>query len=51
MHHQYFKGNYGLYFTWWDRVMKTMHRDYDERFEQVSNETIQLRKPTEHHAM
>ena len=44
MHHQYFKGNYGLYFTWWDRLMHTTHLDYNNRFEMISNETIQLRK-------
>jgi sterol desaturase/sphingolipid hydroxylase (fatty acid hydroxylase superfamily) len=36
MHHQYFKGNYGLYFTFWDRVMKTLREDYDERFDTVT---------------
>ena len=34
-HHQYFKGNYGLYFLFWDRVMGTIRKDYDEQFEQV----------------
>ena len=34
-HHQHFKGNYGLYFLWWDRWMKTIREDYDERFEEV----------------
>ena len=51
MHHQYFKGNYGLYYTWWDRLMKTMHQDYDNRFEQVSEETQQLRKLKNQHAI
>ncbi|MBY0434941.1 MAG: sterol desaturase family protein [Cyclobacteriaceae bacterium] len=32
-HHQYFKGNYGLYFLWWDRWMGTLRPDYDEAFE------------------
>jgi Delta7-sterol 5-desaturase len=36
MHHQYFKGNYGLYFTFWDRIMGTTHKDYHRRFEQVT---------------
>ncbi len=36
MHHQYFKGNYGLYFTFWDRLMGTTHKDYDARFEEVT---------------
>ena len=44
MHHQYFKENYGLYFTYWDRLMNTLHKDYDARFETITNETIQLRK-------
>ena len=34
-HHQYFKGNYGLYFLWWDRWMGTIRNDYDKRFEEV----------------
>jgi sterol desaturase/sphingolipid hydroxylase (fatty acid hydroxylase superfamily) len=36
-HHQYFKGNYGLYFLWWDRWMHTIREDYDEKFEEVKN--------------
>lgn len=36
-HHQYFKGNYGLYFLFWDRVMGTIRKDYDERFEEVKS--------------
>lgn len=35
LHHQYFKGNYGLYFLFWDRMMGTIRSDYDERFEEV----------------
>lgn len=31
-HHQYFKGNYGLYFLFWDRVLGTIREDYDTRF-------------------
>lgn len=37
MHHQYFKGNYGLYFLVWDRLMGTIRPDYEERFEEVKN--------------
>ncbi len=36
-HHQYFKGNYGLYFLFWDRMMGTIRKDYDERFEEVKS--------------
>jgi lathosterol oxidase len=32
MHHQWGKGNYGLYFTFWDRVMHTEHPAYLEQF-------------------
>ncbi len=37
MHHQYFKGNYGLYFTFWDRAMHTIRPEYDEKFEEVKS--------------
>ncbi|MCH2021537.1 MAG: sterol desaturase family protein [Saprospiraceae bacterium] len=36
-HHQFFEGNYGLYFTIWDRLMGTLRTDYDEQFESVTN--------------
>ena len=48
MHHQYFRGNYGLYFTWWDRLMNTLHEAYDERFDGVTTANIDLRKSKEH---
>jgi len=34
-HHQYFKGNYSLYFLFWDRWMGTLREDYDAQFEKV----------------
>ncbi len=34
-HHQYFKGNYGLYFLWWDRWFNTIRPDYEIQFEEV----------------
>lgn len=37
LHHRYFKGNYGLYFLWWDRWLGTIRNDYDEQFEEVKN--------------
>lgn len=36
-HHQYFKGNYGLYLLFWDRMMGTIREDYEERFENVKS--------------
>jgi len=37
MHHQYFKGNYGLYFTIWDRLMHTMNKNYETTFKEVTS--------------
>lgn len=39
-HHQYFKGNYGLYTLIWDRIFGTIRKDYDAQFE-----TISIRQP------
>jgi lathosterol oxidase len=36
-HHEKMRGNYGLYFNVWDRLMGTNHRDYEARFEEVTN--------------
>ncbi len=37
-HHQYFKGNYSLYFLFWDRVMGTLREDYDTQYEKVKSQ-------------
>lgn len=39
LHHEKFKGNYGLYFRIWDRIMGTEHPDYVKNFD-----AIQLRR-------
>jgi len=36
LHHQDFKGNFGLYFTWWDRMMGTELPDYKARFHEAA---------------
>lgn len=36
-HHQYFKGNYGLYFLWWDRWLNTLNPDYEKQYDEVKN--------------
>ena len=41
-HHQYYKGNYGLYFLWWDRWMGTLRNDYDQEFEEVKSRKSEL---------
>lgn len=37
MHHEKMRGNYGLYFNIWDRLMGTNHRDYEARFREVTS--------------
>ena len=39
MHHRYFKGNYGLYFMFWDRMMGTLSEQYDKTYEEVALRT------------
>lgn len=33
LHHSQFNGNYGLYFRFWDRIMKTENPDYVKHFD------------------
>jgi Delta7-sterol 5-desaturase len=34
-HHHYFKNNYGLYFSFWDRIMHTIDERYDTEFTEL----------------
>lgn len=36
LHHQKFNGNYGLYFNFWDRVMGTNFKNYEETFDEIA---------------
>ena len=36
-HHQYFKGNYGLSFLFWDRWMGTLREDYDTPYDNLKS--------------
>lgn len=36
LHHKGFKGNYSLYFLFWDRLMGTMRHDYDKVYEETT---------------
>ena len=36
-HHEKMRGNYGLYFNVWDRLMGTNHADYEARFHEVTH--------------
>lgn len=40
LHHQDFKGNFGLYFTWWDRWMGTELPHYKTRFKAAAKAEI-----------
>jgi len=35
LHHSTFDGNYGLYFRFWDQLMKTEHPDYVKLYDQI----------------
>jgi lathosterol oxidase len=35
LHHSKFKGNYGLYFRVWDRLMGTEHKDYVKEYDRI----------------
>jgi Delta7-sterol 5-desaturase len=39
LHHQFFNGNYGLYFLFWDRMMGTIQPEYDTVFDEVQSRT------------
>ncbi len=34
-HHRYYRYNYGLFYTFWDRIFKTEHPKFPEEFRQV----------------
>ncbi|PWT75913.1 MAG: sterol desaturase [Bacteroidetes bacterium] len=39
-HHQFFRGNYGLYTTIWDRMFGTLRDDYDRQFDEVKSRRL-----------
>ncbi len=45
-HHEKPRGNYGLYFNFWDRLMGTNHRDYADRFREVTTRGSQAAEPS-----
>jgi sterol desaturase/sphingolipid hydroxylase (fatty acid hydroxylase superfamily) len=49
LHHSTFGWNYGLYFTWWDRLMGTEHPQYLELFDAATRMAAQKEKmPPKH---
>ncbi len=43
MHHEKIHGNFGLYFSFWDRLMKTHHPDYETRFREVAGRSQRVK--------
>jgi sterol desaturase/sphingolipid hydroxylase (fatty acid hydroxylase superfamily) len=43
MHHKKFKGNYGVHFRFWDKLMGTEFNDYESQYD-----AIQERKKGKH---
>ena len=43
MHHERGSGNFGFYFTWWDRAMGTEHPDYLQRIDDQIEQTRALK--------
>lgn len=35
LHHEKFNGNYGLYFRFWDRIMKTENPNYEKQYDKI----------------
>lgn len=42
LHHSKFKGNYGLYFRLWDRVMGTEHKDYVKLYDKIQEQRFRV---------
>jgi Delta7-sterol 5-desaturase len=40
MHHKYFNDNYGLYFRFWDEIMKTTNPKYKETIDEILSKDI-----------
>lgn len=39
-HHHKFKGNYGLYTLFWDRMLGTVHKDYDKIYHETTKTSL-----------
>lgn len=47
LHHSHGGYNFGLYFTWWDKWMKTEHPEYADRFMAASNSCCPIKSPVQ----
>ncbi len=45
LHHQAPGSNFGLYFSWWDRMMGTEHPEYQARVAEIAQRSRDRRKP------
>lgn len=45
MHHEKMRGNYGLYFNFWEHLIGTNHPDYESRFRAVTSGSAVSAKP------
>lgn len=43
LHHSKFKGNYSLYFRWWDKLMKTENPDYVKEYDRIQEQRFGAR--------
>ena len=50
LHHKRANANYGLYFTFWDRVMGTTDARYDQEFEAVASRPMDSGEAFRDHA-
>lgn len=46
LHHSRSKGNFSLYFTWWDRWMGTLQPEYHEAYDEVTHRPNPAKAPT-----
>jgi Delta7-sterol 5-desaturase len=46
LHHKYFTTNFGLYLTFWDKLMKTENEKFEKQFE--LNKTLLIRSQSPH---
>jgi Delta7-sterol 5-desaturase len=46
-HHESFRYNYATHFSVWDRIMKTMHPDYDQKIKDFEKQSINSRSKSE----
>jgi sterol desaturase/sphingolipid hydroxylase (fatty acid hydroxylase superfamily) len=48
LHHSSGRWNYGLYFTWWDRLMGTEHPDYRRTFDRATQRNAHIDMEADH---